>query len=101
MRIRAKIDDNQPAIVQALLNLGCSVQSIAPIGLGCPDLLVGIAGLNLLMEVKDGDKIPSERKLTPDEKKWHANWKGQKAVVESPQQAVDAVRAYLTKEQAA
>lgn len=78
MRRAAKIDANQPDIVDALRAAGCSVQSLAAIGKGCPDLLVGVAGCgNLLIEVKDGSRKPSEQTLTEDQVKWHAGWRGQ------------------------
>lgn len=92
MRRAAKVDDNQPEIVAALRAAGYSVQSIAAVGKGCPDLLVGCRGKNLLMEVKDGSKPPSKRKLTPDEQTWHAAWRGQVCVVESVDDALAAVR---------
>ena len=50
--------------------MGCTVQHLHTIGKGCPDILVGIKDINLLVEIKDGNKFPSERKLTTDEKKW-------------------------------
>lgn len=76
MRRAAKIDANQPAIVAALRQAGASVQSLAAIGDGCPDLLVGYAGHTALIEVKDGSKVPSARQLTPDQHQWHQNWTG-------------------------
>ena len=76
MRRAAKVDANQPVIVAALRQAGASVQSLAAIGAGCPDLLVGYAGRTALVEVKDGAKPPSDRKLTPDQKQWHQNWQG-------------------------
>lgn len=76
MRRAAKIDANQPDVVQALRQIGCFVQSLAPVGDGCPDLLVGFRGHTLLMEVKDGSRPPSERRLTPDQLEWHARWRG-------------------------
>lgn len=76
MRRAAKIDANQPAIVTALRQAGAFVQSLAAIGDGCPDLLVGYAGLTALVEVKDGSKLPSARQLTPDQQQWHQNWTG-------------------------
>ena len=51
-----KIDDNHGAIVSALKAEGLSVQSLAGIGGGVPDLLVGARGLTYLVEVKDGEK---------------------------------------------
>jgi hypothetical protein len=90
MRRAAKTDSNQPAIVAALRRVGASVQPLHTIGQGCPDLLVGWKARSYVLEVKDGDKPPSARKLTPDERKWFAAWKGHAVVVES---VADALRA--------
>jgi hypothetical protein len=72
----AKIDRNQPEIVAALRKAGASVQSLAGVGQGVPDLLVGYMGKTALLEVKDGLKVKSKQKLTEDQKPWHANWRG-------------------------
>ncbi len=77
------MDANQAAVVAALRAAGCSVQSLATVGAGCPDLLVGWRGVNHLLEVKDGGKVPSARKLTADQVAWHARWGGRVHVVES------------------
>lgn len=45
------------------------------------------------MEVKDGSKPPSARKLTPDEARWHAQWKGPVFVVNNVSEALAAVGA--------
>ena len=42
-----------------------------------PDILVGFNNYNYLFEIKDPDKVPSKRKLTEDEVKWHKAWQGQ------------------------
>ena len=76
MRRAAKIDANQPAIVGALRNAGATVYSLAAVGQGIPDLLVGYAGKTALLEVKDGSKPPSARQLTPDQQTWHQTWTG-------------------------
>jgi len=83
MRRRARVDDNQPAIVAAFRIHGFTVQHLHTIGGGCPDLLVGRSGINWIVEVKDGAKPPSKRKLTPDERVWHDAWGGKVHVVES------------------
>ena|ERR1017187_2159849 len=88
MRRRAKIDANQPEIVRALRENGCTVQSLAPMGHGCPDLLVGKDGRNFLLEIKDPNQKPSQRRLTDDEKAWHCAWLGQIAVVETVEEAL-------------
>lgn len=93
MRRAARVDDNQAAIVDALRRAGCSVRSLASLGKGCPDLLVGRAGVNYLLEVKDGSKPPCKRRLTPDEEAFHAAWRGPVAVVESVEDALKSVGA--------
>jgi Holliday junction resolvase len=91
MRKAAKIDDNQPEIVEALEKAGCSVQSLAAVGKGVPDLLVGRAGVNYVLEVKDGSKSPSRRRLTSDQFTWSMAWRGEFAVVCSVDEALEAV----------
>lgn len=76
MRRAARTDANHSEIVDAFRKLGCSVLSLAPIGRGVPDLLVHRAGRYALVEVKDGSKVPSARKLTPDQERFHAEWRG-------------------------
>ena len=78
-----KVDLNQMEIVATLRKIGATVQSLASVGNGCPDLLVGFRGINYLMEVKDGDKAPSAQKLTPDQVKWHLEWCGDVHIVRS------------------
>jgi Holliday junction resolvase len=87
----AKVDDNQKEIVKALRTLGCSVQHLHSVGAGCPDLLVGYKGFNILLELKDGNKSPSQQKLTPDQIIWHRDWRGHVNVVNSSGQAILAV----------
>ena len=93
MRRNAKVDHNQKRVVQALRSSGCSVESLAAVGKGVPDLLVGFRGQNFLVEVKDGAKPPSKRKLTPDQVTWHSEWRGQKAVVCNETEALTVVGA--------
>ena len=85
----AKIDANHEAVVLALRSAGATVQSLAGVGKGTPDLLVGYKGQTMLMEVKDGFKAPSARLFTEDQIRWHGNWKGGAlAVVDSPDAAL-------------
>lgn len=91
MRRRAAVDRNQAEIVKRLRALGVSVQPLHTIGGGVPDLLCGYRGLNLLLEVKDGEKPPSDRKLTMDQLIWHRLWRGQVVVVESVEDASRAL----------
>ena len=91
MRTAAKVDANQPDIVQALRQIGATVQPIHVIGKGCPDLLVGYRGVNSLLEVKDGDKPPSARKLTPPELRWHDDWRGEVFIVKNEYEAIEVI----------
>lgn len=93
MRRAAKVDANQAAIVSALRDAGCGVLDLSAVGKGCPDLLVHgpcYPWRTCLMEVKDGDKPPSARKLTPDQVKFHGAWKGWLYTVTSVNEALAA-----------
>lgn len=79
-----KVDANQKHVMKLCRQIpGLSVVSIHTVGKGVPDLLVGFRGVNYLVELKDGAKVKSAKKLTPDEEEFHANWKGQVCVAES------------------
>lgn len=88
MRRHPNLDSNQPGIVKALRQAGASVTSLASVGDGCPDILVGIRNVTTVFEIKDGAKPPSKRKLTDAEMDWHRDWRGSKHVVESEAQAL-------------
>ena len=94
MRKYAHIDANQPSIILALVEMGATVQSLAALGNGAPDLLAGYDGMNFALEVKNPHALRGKKQrleLTPDEKRWHAAWKGQINVVTSPEEAVQLV----------
>lgn len=88
MRRAANIDANQPALVKAFRQIGATVQHLHAVGKGCPDLLVGFRGVNVLVEVKNGDKDLSKRRLTVDEQRWHETWGGQVCIAETIDDAV-------------
>tara|TARA_R110000824_G_scaffold352903_4_gene540006 strand:- start:889 stop:1209 length:321 start_codon:yes stop_codon:yes gene_type:complete len=88
MRRAARIDDNQNEIVKHLRDHGASVQILSMVGKGCPDILVGYTNAigvrrTIVLEIKDGNKPPSQQRLTADEEKWFDTWKGDAAVVNS------------------
>lgn len=91
MRRAAKVDRNQSEIVGALRDMGASVQPLHAVGQGCPDLLVGFRGVNHLIEVKDGAKSASRRKLTDAQLQWHPAWRGSVTVVSSVDEAMRAI----------
>ena len=82
----AKIDLNQPAIVEALRKVGVSVQSLASIGKGCPDLLASKGDAMWLIEVK-GPKGT----LTPDQVEFINNWQGAVHIVRTVDDALKLV----------
>ena len=69
------------SIVDALRAEGATVQSLAGVGAGCPDLAVGLAGMSFLIEIKDGLKTPSKRSLTPDQETWIRRWNGSPVII--------------------
>lgn len=78
----ARVDANQPQIVEAFRDLGCSVLIVSPLK-KCGDLLVGKNKKNVLVEIKDGSKPPSARKLTKDEREFRDSWRGYAVTVET------------------
>ena len=88
MRRAAKVDRNQGDIVTDLRAAGATVESLATLGKGRPDLLVGYRGVNWLLEVK-----VDKGKLTPDQEAWHPTWRGQVAIVRSADEALRVIGA--------
>jgi hypothetical protein len=75
MRQRARVDDNQGEIDDALEAMGWLVWPTHQLGKGFPDRLIAKKGRMFLVEVKDGSKPPSKRRLTQDELVAHARFK--------------------------
>lgn len=90
---KAARDRNETEIVKGLRARGCLVQPLMQ-GNGVPDLLVcAPGGAVILLEVKDPAKVPSARKLTPEQVEWHSAWLAHGAplhVVETVEAAVAA-----------
>ncbi len=92
MRRASKKDKNQNEIVAVLVGAGYSVEDLSRVGGGCTDLLVG--GIdrrtgkpgNWVMEVKT-----EKGKLNALQVEWHANWRGPKATVRTPDEALRVV----------
>jgi Holliday junction resolvase len=93
VRRDARTDANQDEIVEALRGVGVSVFVTSMIGSGFPDIVAGYRGINYLIEIKDGSKPPSKRRLTPDEQKFHDLWRGVVIVVKGIDEALRAVGA--------
>jgi hypothetical protein len=72
MTFAKKVDKNQNDVVKTLREYGADVYLLHMVGGGIPDLLVAFEGHTILMEVKDGPN----KKLTPQQIKLFATWKG-------------------------
>ena len=91
MRRAARRDDNEKDIIKALRECGAYVKVINDEGLF--DLLVSYRGETLLLEVKDGAKPPSARRLTDAEQKFHNEWPGDNLyIINSVQEALDLLK---------
>lgn len=87
-----KTDANHAEIRDALRSIpGVSVADTYAAGNGFPDLVVGYQNISYLLEIKDGNKPPSKRKLTPEQQKLHSEWTGHIAVVCNVEQALEAI----------
>lgn len=91
MRLHGKIDSTQRAVVSALRQVGATVESLANVGGGVPDLLVGYRGTNYLLEVK-----APKGKLTPQQKGFHLLWRGSVQTVYSVDQALAVIGVKIT-----
>jgi hypothetical protein len=85
-----RIDDLQPEIVLTLRKTGCTVLSLAAVGKGCPDLLVGFAGRLYLLEVKS-----EHGHLTGDQVIFHNTWYQHVQVVHNELEALRAIGAMV------
>ena len=86
-RRAARTDRNHGEIREAFRKLGCSWLDLSAVGRGCPDALVGFAGLVRLVEIKDGSKPPSRRALRPLQRVFMDDWTGGVSLVESIEDA--------------
>ena len=80
-------DQNEPSIVQALEAAGCDVIRGDDV-----DLLVGRAGVSYLIEVKR-PKRATESRVQPIQRRLRDQWRGQYAIVTTPEEALRAVGA--------
>jgi hypothetical protein len=87
MRRRANRDKIHNGIVLVLQSLGATVQDLADVGSGCPDVLVGYGGRNYLFEFKTpGGYTKAGTKSRQDE--WHGSWQGNVHIVTSLEEAM-------------
>jgi hypothetical protein len=93
VRLTHRKDENQDEIVKALRAVGCSVTSLANVGEGCPDLLIGLHGWTGLGECKVDDPKDKRRvKLREKQQRFRLHWRGGPILtLTGPAQAVELI----------
>jgi len=79
-RRAAKVDDNQGEVVALFRKLGWTVLIISQLK-NCADIIVSKNGRTVTIEIKDGNKPPSSRRLSEGEVKFRDAWQGEYALV--------------------
>lgn len=87
MRRIARKDANHVKVVEQLRKAGVSVLDIAVLK-NCCDIVCGFRGKNFLFEIKDPEKVKSQKRLTPGEEIFHKSWYGQVNVIETADEAL-------------
>lgn len=88
------IDSNHNEIVDTFRSMGCVVTSTTCVKGFC-DMVVAWKGLYLLIEVKDGAKPPSKRKLTPMEAAYHIKVEGvgcKVYIIKNKEEAINLIK---------
>jgi hypothetical protein len=82
------VDGNHAQLTRVLEQLGASVQSLARVGEGCPDALVGYRGRNVLVEFKT-----ATGKLRAGQEAFAITWRGEPVhVLRTTEDAVAFIR---------
>ena len=97
MAYAKKVDANQAEIVKALREIGVHVFITSSLGKGFPDLVCDFYGTLLLVEIKDGSRILSQRKLTPREADFYVIWQNHTVIIESVSQALKIAQQYMER----
>lgn len=94
MSRRSRPDRNQGDVVARFLALGCSVVELHDAGIpGFPDLVVGCAGVNRLVEVKNPDTRYGRAGLNANQRVFDRDWRGERMwTVASPEEATAVVQ---------
>ena len=95
-RRAAKVDANQKEIVKTFRDLGWAVLIVSQLK-NCCDIVVSRNGRTVAVEIKDGSKVPSARKLTEGELKFKDSWQGEYALIESVDDVMNLVCGGFTK----
>jgi hypothetical protein len=98
-RRAGRTDANHGAIIAVGRYVGATMVPTGGVGDGFPDVVVGWRGETLLVEIKDGSRVPSERKLKPSQIEWQREWKGRPVfVVLSPEDFLERVLGFANSD---
>ena len=89
-----KKDDNHKEISDEFIRLGAGIKDVSSLP-DFVDILVTYAGQTVAVEIKDGSKVPSARRLTPGEEKFRDYWTqhgGKWACIETIEQANEMIK---------
>lgn len=78
----ARKDRNHNEIAKAFESFGWSILDISQLK-NCADIVVARAGVTFVIEIKDGKKPKSARKLTDGEQSFKDRWRGNYAIIET------------------
>lgn len=83
---KKKVDSNQAQIIADLKKIGVSVLNLSRVGGGCPDILVGWQGKNILIEIKT-----AKGNLNDSQIEFFKEWKGSKFVCKSINEIIEII----------
>ena len=84
--LKKKVDSNQAQIIADLKKIGVSVLNLSRVGGGCPDILVGWQGKNILIEIKT-----AKGNLNDSQIEFFKEWKGPKFVCKSINEIIEII----------
>lgn len=84
---RQKTDRNHVEVMNVFRSFGFVILDLSKVGGGCPDFLAANKRREILVEVKDGEKPPSQRKLNEKQVAFHDGWPRDILIVTSIEEA--------------
>lgn len=97
MRRAARLDSNHGDVRIHLERHGWTTRSTAPLGDDFPDIIAARQQFTALVEVKDGSKPPSKRKLSEGQQRFRDTWPGVVITALTPEHALLQLEAWFAK----
>ena len=90
---RKRKDSNHNQITKCFEKMGWEVLDIHNLK-KCADIIIGKSAINIFIEIKDGDKSPSARKLTEGEEEFHDRWPNNVIIIQSENDCIQLTKNY-------